>query len=187
MVLRLRVNYSPAAWAKTMTKSQGAVSEAAVAALREVAALSVQEGRLNIAASGRRFAMNEKWVQGLQYRTKDATKGGEASLQAKAIIFHRFGIAGVFEHGATIEGKPLMWIPTSPDLPRIRKSGKKLVFATIRGQPVAFDAADRARDRKPLYVGIKSAQIAKRWHITEIVKANVKKFSALFVKHFKVG
>jgi len=184
---RLRVTYSPTAWLTAMTQKKAAVTEASVAALREVAATSVQEGRVNIATSGGRFATNDKWVQGLQYRTVNATKGGEASLQAKAIIFHKFGIAGVFEHGARIEGKPLLWIPTSPEIPRISKSGKKLDFATIRGQPVAFDAADRDRQRKPLYVGVREVNIAKRWRITEIVKANVKKFSALFLKHFKVN
>jgi len=185
MALRLRVKYDPAAWLTAMTRKQGAVAEAAVASLREIAAESVQEGRVNIASSGRRFATNEKWIQGLQYRIVNATKGGESSLQAKAIIFHRFGIAGVFEHGARIEGKPLLWLPTSPQVPPIRKSGKKLDFATIHGQPVAFDAADRDRHRKPLYVGVRSVHIVKRWRITEIVKANVKKFSALFLKHFK--
>jgi hypothetical protein len=198
MALRLRVKYTPAAWFKALTQEQGAVANAAVAALNEIAAASVAEGRLNIAGSGK---FGPKWIEGLQYRIVDpATKGSSelekvfaeagtpvnASLKAKAVIFHKFGIAGVFEHGATIEGKPLLWIPTDPGAPPAGRSGKKLVSATVRGQPVLFDAADHTRDRKPLYVGVPSVRIPKKWRITEIVKANVKKFSALFLKHFKV-
>jgi len=184
MPLRLRVNYNAPAWLTSLTREQGAVAEAAVAALREIAALSVQEGRANIAGSGR---FGPKWIEGLQYRTLNATKDGEASLKAKAIIFHKFGIAGGFEYGTTIEGKPLLWIPTTPGAPAASRSGKKLVSATVRGQPVLFDAADRDRNRKPLYVGVRSVRLRKRWRITEIVKANVKQFSALFLKHFKVN
>ena len=125
------------------------------------------------------------WQSGLQYLTKNATEGGEPSLQAKAIIFHKYGIAGVFEHGATIQGKPMLWIPTKHGAPTASRSGKKLVSATVRGQPMLFDANDKARDRKPLYIGVKSVRIPKKFRVIEIVKKHVKKFAALFHKHFK--
>src|SRR5262245_43548147 len=118
-------------WRKMIEGKQQEVATAAVAALRDVAAGAVQEGRQNIAAGGR-FAGS--WVSGLQYRTQR----GEAS----AVIFHKFGIAGVFEHGATIQGKPLLWIPTTPKGPPASRSGKKLVSATVRGQPMMFDEND---------------------------------------------
>jgi uncharacterized protein DUF6441 len=181
--MRLRVQYNQAAWFKALTQKQGLVADAAVAALNELAAESVREGRLNIAGAGK---FGPKWIEGLQYRIVSPTKGGETSLQTKAVIFHKFGIAGVFEHGATIAGKPLLWIPTDPGAPPAGRSGKKLVSATVHGHPVLFDAADRARDRKPLYIGVPSVRIPKKWRIIEIVKLNVKKFSALFLKHFKV-
>jgi hypothetical protein len=196
--MRLKVQYNQAAWFKALTQKQGLVANAAVAALNDIAAESVAEGRLNIAGAGK---FGPKWIEGLQYRIVDpASKGSSelekvfaqggtpvnASMQAKAVIFHKFGIAGVFEHGATIAGKPLLWIPTDPGAPPAGRSGKKLVSATIHGHPVLFDAADRARDRKPLYIGVPSVRIPKKWRITEIVKLNVKKFSALFLKHFKV-
>src|SRR6185436_12580923 len=99
---------APAA-VKMIRDKQRLVATAAVAALRETAANAVQEGRSDIADAAGRFG--PKWQSGLQYRTKDAVEDGEPSLQAKAIVFHKFGIAGVFEHGATIHGKPLLWIP----------------------------------------------------------------------------
>jgi Family of unknown function (DUF6441) len=182
MALKFKATVDQPAWLKMIRDKQRPVATAAVAALRETAANSVQEGRSNIAGAGK---FGPKWQQGLQFRTVDAEEGGEPSLQAKAIIFHRFGIAGVFEHGATIQGKPLLWIPTQEGGPPASRSGRKLTSATVRGQPMLFDAADPARDRKPLYIGVPSVRIPKKWRITEIVKENVAKIASLFLKHFK--
>lgn len=154
---------------------QRSVVAAATAALRETAANAVKEGRSNIAGAGN---FGPKWQQGLQYRME---KGGEP----KAIIFHKFGFAGVFEHGATIAGKPLLWIPTTPGGPAASRSGKKLVSATVRGQPMLFDANDKDRHRKPLYIGVPSVRIPKKWRITEIVKQHAARIAQLFIKHFK--
>ena len=182
MATGFKVTVDQPRWLQMIRDKQRPVATAAVAALREAAADAVQEGRQNIAGGGR---FRGKWVSGLQYRTVDAEAGGEPSLQAKAIIFHSFGIAGVFEHGATIQGKPLLWIPTTEGGPRASRSGKKLVSATVRGQPVLFDANDRDRHRKPLYVGVPSVRIPKKWRITEIVKEHAKQLGQLFLKHFK--
>jgi hypothetical protein len=173
---RVKVTVDRPLWLQMIREKQRPVATAAVAALNDVAADSVQEGRDNIAGSGQ-FA--GRWLSGLRYRLI-----GE-DLQAKAIIFHSFGLAGVFEHGATIEGKPLLWIPTDPKAPRASRSGKKLVSATVRGQPMLFDASDRARDRKPLYIGVPSVRIPKKWRITEIVKEHAARLGLLFIKHFK--
>ena len=170
------------AFVKMISDKQRAVATAAIAALRETAANAVQEGRENIAGAGR---FGPKWQSGLQYRTKDAGEENAPSLQAKAIIFHRFGIAGVFEHGATIQGKPLLWIPTTRGAPAASKSGKKLVSATVRGKPMLFDANDRDRQRKPLYIGVPQVRIRKQFHITEIVKQHVARIAQVFIKHFK--
>jgi Family of unknown function (DUF6441) len=186
MPLRFKVIVvDQSAWLKMARGKQLSVATAAVAALRETAADAVQEGRQNIAASSPRFKLATKWQTGLQYRTKDTTVGGAPSLQANATIFHKYGFAGVFEHGATIHGKPLLWIPTTPGAPTPRASGKKLTSATVRGKPMLFDAEDRDRHRKPLYIGVKSVDIPKMWRITEIVKKHVAKFAQLFIKYFK--
>lgn len=182
MAAKLKVTVDEPAWLKMIREKQRPVAEAAVAALRETAADAVQEGRKNIAGAGR---FGPKWQSGLQFLTKGAQKDGRPSLQAKAIIFHRYGIAGAFEHGATIEGKPLLWIPTTRGAPSAKKSGKKLVSATVRGKPMLFDANDRDRHRKPLYIGVPQVRIRKIFRITEIVKEHVARIALAFVKHFK--
>jgi Family of unknown function (DUF6441) len=184
MALKFKAKVDQPAWLKMIRDKQRPVATAAVAALQETAANSVQEGRRNIAGAGK---FGPRWQQGLQFRTVDAEVDGEPSLQAKAIIFHRIGFAGVFEFGATIQGKPLLWIPTQHAVPGrpARSAGKRLTSATVRGQPMLFDAADRDRERKPLYIGVPSVRIPKKWRITEIVKDNVAKIALTFIKHFK--
>jgi len=184
MPLQLKVKTDTPRWLQMIREKQRPVATAAVAALRETAANAVQEGRQNIGAAGPGFT-RAKWQSGLQYLTKDATEGGGPSLQAKAIIFHKYGIAGVFEHGATIQGKPLLWIPTEHGAPTASRSGKKLTSATVRGQPMLFDANDKDRDRKPLYIGVPSVRVPKKFRVTEIVKQHAAKIAMLFVKHFK--
>lgn len=184
MTAKFVVKFKQSNLLKLIQDNQQAVAVAAVAALRETAANAVQEGRQNIGAAGPGFT-RAKWQSGLQYRTKDASIGGKASLQTKAIIFHKYGIAGVFEHGATIQGKRLLWIPTEHGAPTASRSGKKLVSATVRGQPMLFDAKDKDRHRKPLYIGVPSVRIPKKFRITEIVKEHVKRFAQLFHNHFK--
>jgi hypothetical protein len=180
--MKVKVKADQPAWIKAIRDKQRPVATAAVAALREVATDAVNEGRSNIAGAGK-FGPN--WQQGLRRKIVGAKDAGEPSLQARAIIFHKFGFAGVFEHGATIEGKPLLWIPTTEGGPAASRSGKKLVSATVRGRPMLFDANDKDRDRKPLYIGVPSVRIPKKWRITEIVKEHAARIGELFLKHFK--
>lgn len=172
--MKFEISADTSALRKMVRDKQGSVTAAAVAAVRETAANAVKEGRSNIAGAGK---FGPKWQQGLQFRME-----GD---QAKAIIFHKFGFAGVFERGATIEGKPLLWIPTTLGGPRASRSGKKLTAATVRGKPMLFDANDKDRHRKPLYIGVPSVRIPKKWRITEIVKEQAAKIAELFLKHFK--
>lgn len=178
----LKVTSNTPDWLKAIRDKQRPVATAAVAALRETAANAVQEGRQDIASSGR---FGPSWQRGLQYRTRGASEDGEPSLQAEAIIFHKYGFAGVFEYGATIEGKPLLWIPTTPGAPPPGKSGKKLVSATVRNKPMLFDSRDKDRHRRPLYIGVARVHLQKRWHITEIVEKHARQIGMLFLKHFK--
>src|SRR5215467_1671156 len=106
MPLKFKVDVEKTNWLK-LDRQREPIATAAVAALRKTASDSVKEGQANILSAGPGFT-HAAWLTGLKYRMQDAIKGGEASLDAKAIVFHKYGIAGVFEHGATIEGKPLL-------------------------------------------------------------------------------
>jgi hypothetical protein len=178
MAVKFELTVDQSALKDIVRGMQRAIAKAATAALRETAANAVTEGRGNIAGAGK---LGPKWQQGLQFRMERTQEG----VEPKVVIFHKFGFAGVFEHGATIAGKPLLWIPTTPGGPRASRSGKKLTSATVRGQPVLFDANDKDRHRKPLYIGVPSVRIPKKWRLTEIVKEHAAKIADLFRKYLK--
>lgn len=183
MTARFKVSI-PDPWRQTIRERQQPIADAAVAALRETARISVQAGRQNIASAGH-FGLN--WQRDLQFRMQNETSGGLASLDATAIIFHKSSLAPIFETGKTIQGKPLLWIPLNPGMPslaRLRRQGKRLTFATVHGTPLAFDADDRDRHRRPLFFGVPSARIRKIWRITEIVQENVALFASVFRRFF---
>jgi hypothetical protein len=182
MAFQFKVNFDPGAWAKRARDTHRSVAVASIAALRETATNAVEEGRENIAASG---AFGANWQRDLRRKIVGAGSKDEPSLQAKAIVFHKSALAFVFEQGITIQGKPLLWIPTQPKGPTPRKSGKRLTSATVRGQPMLFDADDKSRTRKPLYIGVPSVRIPKKWRIIEIVKEHAAQLGQLFLKHFK--
>jgi Family of unknown function (DUF6441) len=185
MVLKFKVaDLDKKSWLE-LDRQREPIARAAVAALRETARNAVKEGRENIASAGPGFR-HAQWLSGLRYRAIGATKAGEAALDAKVLIYHKYGIAGVFEHGATIKGRPLLWIPTkhggaSPVA--LMRQGKKFTFARIGGTPVLFDANDRDRHRKPLYIGTPSVRIPKKFRIFEIAKEQAKLIAAIFFKH----
>jgi uncharacterized protein DUF6441 len=181
-MVNFKVTSNASALVQTFRDKERRIAEAAVAALRETASEAVREGRQNIAGSGK---FNSRWQRGLQYQML-VPEGGGSALQTKVLIFHKFGgMAGVYEFGATIHGKPLLWIPTTPGAPRARRSGKQLTSATVHGQPMLFDANDRDPARKPLYIGVRQIHIRKRWNIIEIVKRRAAQIATVFLKHFK--
>ena len=181
--MAIKVTADIPAWLQAMRNKEKPVAEAAVMALRETAANAVQQGRKDIAGAGR---FGTTFQEGLRYRVTGANEGGTPSLNARATIYHSYGYAEVFEYGATISGKPLLWIPTTPGAPPPKKSKKKLVSVNIAGKPpMLFDAADRNRHKKPLYVGVKQVRIPQKFHIRDIVKENVKHMGELFIKDFK--
>ncbi|RWQ12332.1 DUF6441 family protein [Mesorhizobium sp.] len=104
---------------------------AGTAAIAEAADIIKREGRRDIAAAG----FSKRWQNAL--RVNLYPKRG-ASMNAAAVIYHKIQYAGVFEEGATIVGKPLLWLPL-PDAPKGRGG------ASIR--PSEY----RARIGHPLY------------------------------------
>jgi hypothetical protein len=176
MVAQFKVSVDDEAWRKLMREKAQPLLDASILALRETAANSVFEGRRNIASAGR-FGRN--WQRDLQFRMIGT------GLETKAIVFHKSALATVFESGATIRGRHLLWIPVTPGMPPPRRSGKRLTFARVRGHALLFDADDRDRHRRPLYFGVPVVTIRKKWRITEIVEEQVKKFAALFHKFFR--
>jgi len=87
----------------------------------------------------------------------------------------------LFEHGGTIHGNPLLWIPISgTDAEGVRASsyGAKLFSVNRKagGVPLLFSVADHA----PKYFGVPSVNIPKKFHLAEIQTDVMADFANIF-------
>jgi hypothetical protein len=152
--------------------AHSALKKAAKETIKKAADEALQRGRADIAAAG----FGRRWQDGL--RVTVYPRGRGISINSIAYVNHDLKFASVFEEGATIHGKPLLWVP----LPNVPKTigGKKTTAALyaktigrmfqIRGSTGRLLLARREGKKLiPLFVGLDSITIRKRFHIHEIV------------------
>lgn len=96
-----------------MERKHGAVARAATAAMDTTRTNLVNDGRASIASAGFPAGM-QKALRGVRY-----PRGGKQSVDAAVFVWHRSNYAGVFETGATISGRPLLWLPLSTTMPKL--------------------------------------------------------------------
>mgnify|MGYP001392130123 CR=1 FL=1 len=164
---------------KFLDEVQGKIAEAKAGAVQDSAREMVREGRANIAAAG----FSTRWQQGLRSQFYPNPGGDPA-----AVVFHRIGFAGVFEHGVRIGGRPLLWLPISRNLPpgikSPRKYGRKLVSVNVTGKPpLLFDAQER--ERGPLFVGVREVAIRKRWNLMRIFRRAAERLREFYEQRIK--
>lgn len=116
------------------------IARAAQATMKEVGEEAKKRGRKTISNAG----FSTRWQNTLR---NDTYPKGEPSIDAAAFIFHKIPYAGVFEYGATISGRPFLWLPL-PTAPK--KIGRS------KATPRAFEArigklvSMRGKGGKPL-------------------------------------
>ena len=176
---------------------QAPIAKAATAAVREAGDIAKNNGRASIAAAG----FSRKWQNAL--RVNIYPPQGD-SLRPAAFIFHKIRYAGVFEDGAIIGGQPFLWLPLDtvplrrgrPMTPsQYAKSIGPLVTVQRPGRPPLlfpkYRSARRRRgstsrkDRKPLYVGLSSVAIAKRFNIKGAAQNAAAQLPSLYEKHLR--
>lgn len=106
-------------FAEAMVEHYRPIAEAGSAAMRDAANDIKLRGRADIAAAG----FGKRWQN--TFRVDTYPKRG-VSANAAALIYHRIPYADVFETGATIRGKPTLWVPLSSTP---KKIGRKRMSA----------------------------------------------------------
>lgn len=109
MSLRLTVSAVAGGFFRAITEGERPIAKAATAAVREAADLAKTGGRASIAAAG----FSTRWQNALRANLYPPHRD---SMRAAALIYHKVPYAEVFEHGAVIHGKPLLWLalPNAP-------------------------------------------------------------------------
>ena len=197
MSLRIALSDAATSFVKTVVKEmQRPIAKAATAAIREAGEIAKRDGRASIAAAG----FSRKWQNAL--RVNFYPPQGD-SMRLAAFIFHKIRYAGVFEEGAVISGQPLLWLPL-PNVPLrrgrpmtpsqyARSIGPLVSVQRPGGPPLLFPKPRSGRgrrrraavgaERKPLYVGLSSVAISKRFNIKGAAQNAAAQLPSLFAKH----
>jgi hypothetical protein len=123
-------------------------------------------------------------------------------------VRHRLPYIAVFENGATIRGKPFLWLPL-PGVPKkiggkrtnprlfarsigplnyVARAGKSPLLVGpakgVRGPRVGLASLRRGAAeggvRVPIFVGVRQVKLRKRIHVNAIVKREVEKIQGRY-------
>jgi len=116
------------------------LAEAGQETIEEIANDIKVAARQDIAAAG----FSKRWQNALRV---DVYPKHKVSLNAAALIFHKIPYADVFESGATIRGKPQLWLPldTTP-----KKIGAKKMTADLFAHEIGPLTLIKPPGKKPL-------------------------------------
>ena len=156
MALGLLYAASKGEFSKAMRELYRPMAVAASAAITEAAAGIKTESRASIARAG----FTKRWENA--FRVNVYPTRGQVSVDAAALAFHKIPYAEVFESGATIRGKPLLWLPL-PGRPK-KLARKRLTPEVFKKQIGPLSYVDR-RGKPPLLVApaaLSRAQASKR-------------------------
>lgn len=199
-----------------VAKLETPVATACTSAIKTASDAGKKEGRANIAASG----MGSKWQN--TFRALLFPKRG-ISIDAAAFFFHKIFYADVFEEGAKIKGRPLIWVPLrnvptrgfgsgKPTPKKMAAKGVKFVSINRTGHKPLLAAQVRVPKSQrhktflkisaaklragtggrgvlravPLFIGLNSITIRKRWKLTAIITKWAGRLSELYESALKV-
>ncbi|MGR3593103.1 MAG: DUF6441 family protein [Limimaricola soesokkakensis] len=145
-----RAEYQRGAFLDAFMSAEKPIAVAATSAVREAAAGVKAEARSQIASAG----FGRKWQNVLRV---DAYPRGGISINAAAHVYHKIPYAWVFEEGAKISGKPLLWIP----LPHVaKKIGRKKL--TPKSYPGELQSVNRPGKPPLLMAQVRVSKAAAR-------------------------
>jgi hypothetical protein len=160
---------------ETVAQLKQRVQTAATSSSEQLADDILSEGRADIAAAGR---FTGSWISGFTY---DISGEGKA----RRITFHHSNpLWRVFQSGAKIQGKPLLWIPVDPGGPRARDFPGRL-FQVKRRKKRDVPLLMSADDKQVKYIGVKKVIIRRRFHLLKIIRDEAKKMRELFRSEMK--
>jgi len=138
-----------------------------------------KQGVEDIKAAGK---FGSRWTDGLKV---DVTEGGgniRVAVREEAEHWQ------VFQFGAIIHGKPLLWIPLSfaTDAQGIRaRDYPGQLFRVNRKNGKAPLLLTPGKPAQPKYFGKESVTIPKKFHLIEITRATAKRLKEFYSSRFK--
>lgn len=163
-----------------LTREKVRVLKARRETAQDVVADVVPRARADIRRAGK---FGPRWTEG--FRGKVTEGGGFVRVSfTQAVPYWK-----VFQFGAVIRGKPMLWIPLSFATDAKGKSAKDFPGRLFRvnrrvGASLLMMAG---RPAQPKYFGKTSVRIPKKFRTIEIIREGAAKMPAFFKKHMKEG
>lgn len=157
------------------------IARATAGAARDASELILSRGRADIRSAGN---FGDRWTRGLSSEVQPRSGN---FIKGTITVRHAIPYFSVFEKGATIRGKPLMWIPLSHT--GLSVSAKEyaqtdnLIYVARSGKSPLLIAES---DREPKYFGIPKIRLKQRFHLRDICTQVMREFPGLYNKHLKV-
>jgi hypothetical protein len=166
------------------TRQRKWVLSATRAAAQDASDAIIDEGKADIASAGN---FGPRWTEGLH---APVTEGGG---NIRVGVTHDVPYFMVFERGAVIHGKPLLWIPLSHvteaqgvrarDFPgRLFKVPKGPGALRKSGKAALLLSAD---DKQPKYFAKESVTIPKKFHIVQITRSVASRLAEFYRTRLK--
>ena len=159
------------------------VNMALRAAAKEAAEEIEQTGRANIAAGGN---FGSRWTEGFNATVTEG--GGQIRIDATEDVPYW----PVFEYGAEIQGKPLLWIPFSDAddakgvWPRDYPGPLFRVNRLSDGLPLLATWTPGVKDSAEFkYFGKESVTIPQKWNLRQIIRDVAKRIGEFYNENFR--
>ena len=142
MTARFRYRYEPGTFEAAFRAPYAGMAAAAQGAIAAAGNIVKAEARADIAAAG----LGAGFVKALRV---DIYPKGRNSLNATAHVYHKIPYAGVFEEGATIRGRPRLWIalPSTP-----QRHGRKPMTPELFAKSIGPLSFVKRPGKRPLLV-----------------------------------
>lgn len=157
------------------------MAQATVQAATLAAQQIEKEGREDMARGGN---FGTRWMRSLKATVGTRTGG---LFGARITVTHDISYWRVFQIGARIKGKPLLWIPLAYTNVKIRaKDYARLyggLFMVIRKRDL-LPLLLSVRTKKVIYFGKQAVQLKKRFHLLEICGQILRQLPLTYNKAF---
>lgn len=166
---------------RSVTRQAARVRNAARAAAFEASEEIRKRSAADMASAGN---FGPRWTGGLNI---DITEGGG---NIRIAFSHNVSYFNVFQYGAVIKGKPLLWIPLS-----FASDAKGVLARNFPGGLFYVDRSKKGKaplllsrqSRQPKYFGKEQVTIPKKFHVIEIIRDVSKSVRSYFLKNFREG